>query len=225
MSDTAETLEDRITEQTKTMLAKGVDLFQIFRLHDDLAEHVRRYIELTAFPSDGFVVDLGAGIGRMAKEIKRHRPECNFILVNNNRYQHEHVLYGCGVPWLANMTKTGLPSGLSEAVLFNYSLGYVPLADAFREAARLLRFGGHMILWDMEGQSELLHEDLGYQVHMLPDIEDVANAIGLECVSVTSPAGCSLRAFQAACPEYAHKFCARILPTVRPMLAKFTRIR
>lgn len=140
--------EQRIAEQTAHILAQGVELFQIFQLHDDPVEHARRYVQFAGWPLHQRLqlVDMGAGVGGMVKLIRQAYPNLllEAILVNNHQYQHEHS--DGGIPWLADMTDTKLRSHAYDVVMFNYSLGYVPLEDALREAARLLRVGGQMIV-------------------------------------------------------------------------------
>src|SRR5690242_21715700 len=107
---------------TKHAMHMGVDIFQIFKLHDDPMEHVKAYLEFAQFPQYARVVDMGAGIGGMTARMKLLRPDLRFVLVNNHRYQYEMAarkIADSDLNWFGEMTDTGLPPQYADAVMFN----------------------------------------------------------------------------------------------------------
>lgn len=99
-------------------------------------------------PHDGLIVDMGSGVGEVAARMWCRRMDLNFTLVNLSRVQLDlGPPHGRGfIRVFADATDTGLPANTYDRVMFNTALVQMPQMAALREAARVLRPGGKVML-------------------------------------------------------------------------------
>jgi ubiquinone/menaquinone biosynthesis C-methylase UbiE len=168
--------DEDVGRRTAEIVGSGHGILQIHRLATDDETHVHELLAYFDPPPGARVLDAGCGVGRVAELMARERPDLEFVLLNISRAQldmcpadFERV---CG-----SFEDVPLPGGSVDAVMFLYSLGHGRLSLCLGEAARLLRSGGVLFVYDLTtGDSRTLIETLGYKAHARGDVESLADA-------------------------------------------------
>lgn len=172
---------------TRDLVAAGHRLFQIHRLADTDAEHVAALLALADLPIGAAVLDAGCGVGSVAEMMASQRPDLSITLLNVSRAQLE--MCPEGFPQIeASFHEVPVPAGSFDAVLFLYSLGHGRLHKALSEAARILRPGGVVFIYDlMTPAPERVASTLGYVPHSAGNVLEAAASCGLAVTSAAIP--------------------------------------
>ena len=154
-----------VDHQTKILVEQGHKVFQAHRFANDECSHVSRLARWAEFPANAKVIDLGCGTGEVAKIMKSLRPDLDFCLVNISQFQLDycpsftrHCCDFCDVPEASNSF---------DAAMFCFSIGHSDASAAMQEAARLLKVGGVLFIYDMvrESGDNGIMELVSYQVN------------------------------------------------------------
>lgn len=159
--------EARIATATQAALAVGQRTLQLFRLGETEAENASALLKMCDFQIGAKVLDVGCGVGEVAKFFKAERPDLDIHLLNNNEFQ----LAQCpsGFPkYLADMHETGLPDESFDALLVCYAIGYADRDQVLKEFDRLLKPGGILFIADLLGDVAFAKRELQYDLHQLP---------------------------------------------------------
>ena len=137
-----------IDSMTPDMVKSGHKVFQIHRFAGDERSHVERLERWAEFPKDARVIDLGCGVGEVARILNDIRPDLSFTLVNISAVQldycsDQHRLLLC------DFQKVPLPDCIFDAAMLCFSIGHGDAVNVLREARRLLVTGGVLFLYDM----------------------------------------------------------------------------
>lgn len=155
---------------TDTCLASGMRVLQLFRCGNEAA-HVARLLELMAPPPDACVVDVGCGVGEVARLMLDARPDLGFILLNLSAYQLE-LCPEAMTRVQADMHDMPIIDACADVVMVNYTLGYADLDKFMGEAARVLKPGGILFIYDLyprpgfeDEACALMQEKFGYRLY------------------------------------------------------------
>lgn len=175
--------EAHIASATQKVLAQGHRVLQIFRLAETERGHLEKLLELCAFPEGARVLDMGCGVGEVAKVFQDIRPDLSFVLLNNNAYQLGLCPEGFDKIY-GDMHHTHFAAHSFDAVMLNYALGYARMPHLFHEIERILKPHGVLFIADLVGEREVARALLEYEVH---EPEDVKEACPLKLDFVQRP--------------------------------------
>lgn len=153
---------------TDACLASGMRVLQLFRCGDEAA-HVARLLELMAPPADACVVDVGCGVGEVARLMLEARPDLGFILLNLSAYQLE-LCPEAMTRVQADLHDMPIVDACADVVMVNYTLGYADLDRFMAQAARVLKPGGVLFIYDLtrsaagDQPDDLMLEYFSYRV-------------------------------------------------------------
>jgi SAM-dependent methyltransferase len=153
---------------TDSLLAQGRTVFQLFMLDPDERLHAQAVLQHVFLPIDGSVLSLGCGVGGMERHWVDAMPNVEVTLVNQSMAQlARRVCPGRLV--LADMRDPiswggRHPGNGYDLVVLGYSLHHVDDVPAMLAVAySALRPGGTLLVLDVCGGSEALHEALQYR--------------------------------------------------------------
>jgi ubiquinone/menaquinone biosynthesis C-methylase UbiE len=170
-----------LVEQTsKVAIEGGCRVFQAHRFAASEKEHVERLARWAELPDGASVIDLGCGTGEVARIMREQRPDLRFTLVNLSPLQlsyapHDMTRHCC------DFRDVPEPAAAFDAALHCFSIGHEDIAEGFAEAARLLRAGGVLFVYDMvrvSGDNSSM-ACVEYEVHNRADMCAAALRSGL----------------------------------------------
>lgn len=172
-----------VAEMTESIIGLGHSIFQIHKLSDTDEEHVARLLERYDFPAGATVIDLGCGIGEVARLMSEQRPDLDFVLVNISQSQLDLC------PDFRRVCADFQDVPLDEefdAVMINYALGHGDLDRVFAEAYRLARSGGKVVIYDITATDPAKLEGLlNYRAHSVDDVKCAAKGFDVRAELLT----------------------------------------
>jgi 3'-phosphoadenosine 5'-phosphosulfate sulfotransferase (PAPS reductase)/FAD synthetase/SAM-dependent methyltransferase len=111
--------------------------------------HVAELLRYMAPPGGARIADIGCGFGEVARLMNFHRPDLDFLLINNNAKQLSHAP-GMFDRLEADMHALPLPDASVDGAMFCYSLCHADFPRALGEAARITRPGGFLFVYDYD---------------------------------------------------------------------------
>jgi len=136
-----------VNEQTKLLVDNGHKVFQIHRFAKNDESHLARLERWAELPQDAKVLDMGSGVGELAKVFTKLRPDLKFYLVNLSKlqlsYSKEFICHCCSFLDVPEQNES------FDAVLFCFSIGHENVEIALKEAHRLLKNNGILFIYDM----------------------------------------------------------------------------
>lgn len=142
---------EAVETATRLGLSRGYSrIFQPHRYADDDADHVR-VIAQHLLPAPGnTVVDVGCGVGEVARHLAEMDPDLRFILVNISPYQLSLCPKGERfMPVLGDWHEIELQDESADVVMFHAALCQMDIDRALEQAHRVLRPGGILVVHDM----------------------------------------------------------------------------
>lgn len=172
---------ETVERGTVEAVEKGHLVFQAHRFAEDDFQHVRRLALWADLPNGAHVVDMGSGVGEMARIWRLLQPDLTFCLVNISQLQLD--LSPVDMERVCcDMLNVPKPDASFDAAICCFSIGHVDRFKALREMARLIKPGGIVFIYDMvrvDGDNTRLLE-LAYRVDGRDVIENYAEMAGLE---------------------------------------------
>jgi ubiquinone/menaquinone biosynthesis C-methylase UbiE len=167
-----------LADATRAAVGAGHRVFQIHRFAETEAAHLARLERWAELPDEARVIDMGSGVGEVAKRFRCIRPDLSFTLVNISAAQLE---YSPEFPsYCGDFCAVPEPNNSFDAALFCFSIGYADRDAALAEASRLLRPGGVLFIYDMvrvSGDNQGMQE-VSYTVDPRADIDQAALQAG-----------------------------------------------
>lgn len=141
-----------IDTATERASAAGIRVLNAFLLADNEQDHATHLLQFMHPPEGAVVLDAGCGTGALARLMREQRPDLTFKLLNASAAQLAQCPQGME-RILADFAATGLPDESVDVVMFAFSLSQAPdWWAALREARRVLKEGGVLFIFDMEGE-------------------------------------------------------------------------
>jgi len=138
----------------------GIRMLQAARLGRTDLQHIASLLGRFDPPQNARIVDLGCGFGEPARLMHQIRQDLRFVLVNNNAWQLDKAPQDFD-HHLADMHEMPLQDASMDAAMALYSLCHSNLAGALSEAARVVRPGGKLLVYDYhrrQGDNRLMDE-------------------------------------------------------------------
>mgnify|MGYP003651393971 CR=1 FL=1 len=182
-----------VADMTRKIVDGGARVFQIFQRGSE-ADHIRFLLDEFNPPS-GTVLDIGCGVGEVARVMKEMRSDLDFILLNISQAQLDMCPPFRKI--CADAADIPLPDESVDAVMACYVLGHLDHDTALREMRRVIRPGGVLFVADMSGGE-------------IPDLDYTAYDIGGYC-----PKNMNTREFDKFMPDFATRY-----PHIRPSIMR-----
>ena len=220
---------DKIVEQfTKHLLKQGTRVFQIWKKGHDDRTHCEWLLNLAQFPLNASVLDIACGVGTVALHMNEVRPDLRFSLQNVSSSQLElcprrYWLYEGSMDTLQSV-----PNKAFDAAMVCYALGHVEyLAEFFHNAARVLKPGGQLFVYDVQplpGWEQWALDVLGYRTYTIKQLVEAScvreRFSSMHVLEEVSNAVLNCHEFLNCCPMInAVDVCTR----TKPVGYKFTK--
>lgn len=177
--------EKYIKEATIKVLSTGSKVFQIYLLAENEVDHCALLLKLMN-PGEGeIILDVGCGVGEVAKNMHDIRPDLQFALLNSNEFQ----LSLCPESMLkchGDMHDIPCPNGVFDCVMVNYALGYADLDKVIPEFWRVLKPNGVLFVYDLEGDNKMFPKIMEFALRTLPELTASIERYGFEPKKVFS---------------------------------------
>ncbi|UFN49390.1 class I SAM-dependent methyltransferase [Roseomonas sp. OT10] len=171
----------------------GIRVLQGNRLGATEADHVAALHRFMTLPPGATVADLGCGTGEVARILGALRPDLRFLLVNYSGAQLAMAPSGTRFArLLADFHALPLADGCADVALHLYSLCHGDPPSALAEAARIVRRGGSLFIYDLareRGDNAAVEMRLFARFHPVAAIAGWAEAAGWSLDGVAQPVG------------------------------------
>lgn len=164
----------------------GHTVLQLFQYGENEFEHVNNLLKWMNPAKNAVILDVGCGIGAVAELMSKPRPDLTFILLNNSPYQLS-LCPPTMAKLLGDMHAVPMDSGLVDIVFVAYTLGYADLNKAMAEFSRLLKPGGRVVIYDMEGYNPSLRDTLNYNTFTSDQMYQTAKTYGMLLTDAVYP--------------------------------------
>ena len=173
-----------LEQATVLALRDGHRLFHTHRLYADDREQTDYLLAAAKFPEGALVLDAGCGIGEVSYLMSKARPDLKFILANLSHYQLSICPIGPQFTWLhADCHDLPLEPEIVDAVMFVSALTQMETKFVLHEAARVLKPGGIVFLFEMvheSGDPDAFEAVTTARVHTFDEVRGFAAAAGLK---------------------------------------------
>jgi SAM-dependent methyltransferase len=208
---------EAISVASALCLARGIRILQGFRLADTDRLHIGALLGYMAPEEGSYWVDIGCGFGEPAKLMLETRPDLRFELVNDNEFQLSHVPASLSA-WRADMHAMPFADQTFDGAMFLYSLCHASPRTALAEAARVVRPGGRLFVFDYLrkcGDNALTQEHLGANFYTKEELRACARAVGWRPTRLILPSGSdALFRSTFSDPALYDKLFAELLPAI-----------
>jgi SAM-dependent methyltransferase len=179
---------------TRTLVDHGHSILQSHKLRSTDNGHCAVLLDYFDPPRGAHVLDVGCGVGTVARHMANIRPDLRFTLLNISGAQLEMAPFKMAKV-CADMHDLPFAAGSFDAVMFCYSLGHGLLDQCIAEASRVLRPGGVLFIYDIATKDhDYLIDHLGYRPHLAPEVLEACERHGLS-VDIDSPVASSTADF------------------------------
>lgn len=146
---------EAIDAATAAVIADGHRVLQTHMYADTEEEQVRFLLDCLNPQEGAVILDAGCGVGMVSELMYGLRPDLRFVLANISEYQllqcpsgeqYEQVL--------CDLHATPLDSASVDAAMYSSTLCQLDIPVALREARRVIRAGGTLLINDMVRDTE-----------------------------------------------------------------------
>lgn len=165
---------------TPALWGAGFKILQTYRFADGEFNHVDRLLGWLDPVPGARIIDLGCGVGEVARLIRLIRPDVGFTLVNISPVQMDYCPQDVDL-CCADMLDVPRESGAYDCATFMFSIGHVDAPAALVEARRLLKPGGVLFIVDMHrvfGDNAHMSRTVAYAVLMENEFRAAAQDAG-----------------------------------------------
>jgi SAM-dependent methyltransferase len=163
--------ESWVAAATREVVRCGGAVLQTHKLAPTDHAHVAVLLRCFDPPQGAEVLDAGCGVGAVAFLMAELRPDLRFSLLNFSAAQLE--LAPAWMPKIhGDFQKMPIEAATFDAVMFCYSLGHGLLDACISEAARVLRPGGVLFIYDITTNDHAhVIPRVGYRPHSRAEVE------------------------------------------------------
>ena len=129
-------------------MRQGAGMFVAARLAPTEHEHAKRYHAFMSPKPDSVIIDLGSGSGECGALLKDIDPTLQVINVVNDEGLIDYMMSVGRLCLHASFDDVPLPGDMADYVMCNEAIGHGELDDVLKEASRLLKDGGVMVIKD-----------------------------------------------------------------------------
>ncbi len=174
-----------IDKATIAAVSVGAKLLHIHRFGDTTEKHVKQLLEWADFPLSCTVYDMGSGLGELSMRMSEYRDDIKFNLVN---LSDEQIRLTPGTVKL-DFTDTKLAKNSIGAAMYIFSIGHANHDKAIKEAARILKSGGILFIYDMIGDDRAMKELAEYSLLTNEEMQAIASNYGFKLTLFKLPHG------------------------------------
>ena len=161
--------DDLLRRATEPVMRKGLSVLQAYRFGDDEVAHCRALLAFLSPAKGAQVLDVGCGIGGVARHMRHMRPDLSWILLNASPWQLEQCAdFEHRV--CADMLHSGLPDACVDVVMVGYTFGYADCEALLREFCRLLVPRGVLFIVDLHGHSSEFTSTFQYHTYTVDEM-------------------------------------------------------
>ena len=172
-------------------MRNGCNMFIAARLGRTERQHASVYYKFMDPQPGSVIADMGSGIGEHGAYFSSFDPTLVTINIVNDETLIEKMISLGRHCINTSYVNTKLPDESVDIVMFNESLGYEPLGDAFKEAFRILRRNGEVVIKDFSITDPRLSafslDKWGYSVRKDYEIIKAAEQNGLSLLELLHP--------------------------------------
>jgi ubiquinone/menaquinone biosynthesis C-methylase UbiE len=155
-------------------MSHGHAILQSHKLGATDRAHVAALLDYFEPPHGARVLDAGCGVGTVASLMAEMRPDMRFTLLNISGAQLA-MAPDSMAKVRADFHDMPFADGSFDAAMFNFSLGHGLLDRCMAEAARVLRPGGVLFIYDLAtNDQDYLIENVGYRPHSADEMLEAA---------------------------------------------------
>lgn len=173
-----------VEHETVAQVVAGHRILQTHRYAERDDDHVRILLHALAPPADALVLDAGCGIGEVSLLMSTVRPDLQFILANISPYQLSLCPAGPQFRLMpADCHALPLPDSSVDCAMFSSALCQMDIGVALREAWRVLKPGGILLVNDMVhegGHNVRIEEAVAARVLHTDGLLDEVEAAGFD---------------------------------------------
>lgn len=158
---------EKVEAVTPALYENGFRILQTYRFAESDAAHVAKLLEWMAPAAGARVIDLGCGVGEVARLMMRFRPDLGFTLANVSAKQLDYCPAGADLVQ-CDFRTVPRPAASYDCATFMFAIGHEDVSEGLREACRLLKDGGELFIVDMErvtGDGRYMADSVEYRVH------------------------------------------------------------
>ena len=187
-------IDQELLSEVSRYLFQHTDLrvLQGFRLGPSEREHIAKLLTYMDPPVGSTWLDVGCGFGEPARLMAEIRPDLEFALLNNNRFQLDNTPVGMTTHF-ADMHALPFADHTFDGVMFLYSLCHADnIIMALNEAWRVVRPGGRLFVFDyvrIGGNDALSSKHLASSFHHLGVLQKYCRFTGWEITDYDLPGG------------------------------------
>ena len=170
---------------TDVVLARGIRVLQGNRLAPTERAHVSELLRRMNPHQGARILDVGCGVGEVAKLMREERDDLSFILVNFNLHQLELAPPDMG-RLHCDMHNIGLPDNAVDGAMILYTMCHADLERMLREVARVVRPGGFVFIYDYlrhSGTNDDMVAHLSARAHRAEELDAAFTTVGMTVVS------------------------------------------
>jgi len=218
--------EQHIKEATILALSTGNRVFQIFQFAETEMDHCTKLLSWMNSDQNSRMLDVGCGVGEVAKNMQELRPDLQFTLLNSNQYQLS--LCPESMPKIhGDMHNIPCPDASFDCVMVNYAIGYADLDRAIPEFYRVLKPEGLLFVCDIIGKNDLFAPVMEYNLRTAFELTAAIQKHGFKMESFIKPQSIFMNNFdkvlELETTECAN-LCRKALEGVEPCIGRFNSL-